>query len=152
MDIRFASESGEFNLRARAIILDGDEILMVRNKKRGYYYPIGGHVEVGEACMDAVIRECEEETGLTYEVDRLVFIHENFYTRTMLLYHEIIFYFLMKPNARPTKTQTDDGESLVWLPIAKLAEEKAFPAFFSCRIADLPSSTEFINSGRSERQ
>jgi len=36
----------------------------------------GGHVEIGETCADAVIREMQEETGLTVVSPRLVGIKE----------------------------------------------------------------------------
>ena len=36
----------------------------------------GGHVEIGETCADAVVREMHEETGLTVVSPRLVGIKE----------------------------------------------------------------------------
>ena len=36
----------------------------------------GGHVEIGETCADAVVREMQEETGLTVVSPRLVGIKE----------------------------------------------------------------------------
>ena len=39
-------------------------------------------MHVGEAAEDAVKREVFEETGIKYEVERLAFIHENFFKGT----------------------------------------------------------------------
>ena len=36
----------------------------------------GGHVEIGETCADAVVREMQEETGLTVVSPRLVGIKD----------------------------------------------------------------------------
>lgn len=47
------------------ILKDGDKLL-VEKKNGGVIFP-GGHVETGESFRDSVIREMQEETGLTVE-------------------------------------------------------------------------------------
>lgn len=47
------------------ILKDGDKLL-VEKKNGGVTFP-GGHVETGESFRDSVIREMQEETGLTVE-------------------------------------------------------------------------------------
>lgn len=47
------------------IIKDGDRLL-VEKKNGGVIFP-GGHVEIGESIRESVIREMQEETGLTIE-------------------------------------------------------------------------------------
>ena len=51
---------------------EGEYLLQDRVKKdwKGYTLP-GGHVEPGESIVDAVVREMQEETGLTVETPRL---------------------------------------------------------------------------------
>ncbi|MCI8351710.1 MAG: 8-oxo-dGTP diphosphatase [Oscillospiraceae bacterium] len=51
---------------------EGEYLLQDRVKKdwKGYTLP-GGHVEPGESIVDAVVREMQEETGLTVENPRL---------------------------------------------------------------------------------
>lgn len=60
---------------------------------------------MGETAEEAIVREVYEETGIHYEVDKLAFIHENFFLGDGSLEgkecHEIAFYFLMK--SRGTK-------------------------------------------------
>lgn len=60
-------------LTVLCLVEDGDRILLqdrVKEDWRGYALP-GGHVEPGESFVDAVIREMEEETGLTVLDPRL---------------------------------------------------------------------------------
>ena len=91
-----------FRYRAAAIIIEEGCVLFAGNEKDDYFYSIGGGVHVGETAEDAVRREVLEETGVAYEIDRLAFIHENFFSESSgslsgLDCHEIAFYFLMKP-------------------------------------------------------
>ncbi len=51
------------------MIRDGEKVLVIDRQKPdwpGVTFP-GGHVEKGESFVDAVIREVQEETGLTIE-------------------------------------------------------------------------------------
>ena len=61
-------------LTVLCLIEDGNKILLQNRLKkdlRGYALP-GGHVELGESFVDALIREMKEETGLTVLDSRLV--------------------------------------------------------------------------------
>ena len=60
-------------LTTLCMITRGDEILLqnrVKTDWRGYCFP-GGHVEPGESIVDSVIREMQEETGLTIHNPKL---------------------------------------------------------------------------------
>ena len=104
MDCSFTNGTKRFRYRACAIIIEDDYILFAKNERDDYYYSIGGAVEVGETLEDAVKREVFEETGGNYEIDRLLFFHENFFngsgTLSGLECHEIAFYYLMKPKGK----------------------------------------------------
>ena len=54
-------------LGARAVLLDGDRVLLLRHTYMpGWHFP-GGGVEPGETAEEAARREAEEETGLRVE-------------------------------------------------------------------------------------
>jgi 8-oxo-dGTP diphosphatase len=61
------------------ILKRGDEVLLVKRSNSGYYdgwYSLpAGHVEYRELPFDALIRECEEEIGITLKKDDLHFAH-----------------------------------------------------------------------------
>ncbi len=114
-------------------------VLLAKNDKENYYYSVGGGVHIGETAKDAVERECFEETGVHFEVERLAVIHENFWNGSGaydsgLACHEISFYYIMKP--RGTKelngngyTRFGDKETVEWIPIKDLHKYKCFPTF-----------------------
>jgi ADP-ribose pyrophosphatase YjhB (NUDIX family) len=59
----------------------------------------GGHVEFGETLAECLSREIFEESGLNVEADKLVYVHENFYTLNRVTTHEVGFYFLVDLNS-----------------------------------------------------
>ena len=152
MDCGFQNGNGWFRYRAAAIIIEDGHVLFVKNQVDPYYYSVGGGVHLGEKAEDAVKREVLEETGVVYEVDRLAFIHENFFegsgTLEGLKCHEISFYFLMK--SRGTKELASNSysqgvqEFMHWLPINKLKDYVAYPTFFADKLLNLSENVEHI--------
>jgi 8-oxo-dGTP pyrophosphatase MutT (NUDIX family) len=53
-----------------------NRVLLVRNSYQPCWSSPGGSVERGESSLDAVIRECKEETGLHIELNEAVLIQE----------------------------------------------------------------------------
>lgn len=64
-------------IRAVAIIVDSDNILLMHriNQGKEYYTFPGGGVENGETVEQAVLREVQEETSLAVEIDKLLYHH-----------------------------------------------------------------------------
>ena len=64
---------------ARAIILQGDKMLLMYRDKNGktYFTLVGGRVQDGESPEQALAREVKEETGLDIVSSRLVYIEEH---------------------------------------------------------------------------
>lgn len=151
-DCGFTRENKWFRYRAAAIIIEDEYVLFASNEKEKYYYSIGGGVHMGESAEEAVIREVYEETGVKYEIERLAFIHENFFIGDGSLdgkeCHEIAFYFLMKP--RGTRKLNSNSytqgvkENMYWLPINKLEEYRAYPMFFREKLNNLKDGIEHI--------
>lgn len=143
-DLCLKTEDGILNVRVGAIIMRGEEFLMVENDRFDHKYSVGGRIKFGETAEEAVIREVFEETGVKMEIDRLGFIHENFFPGDSLakrgsLVHEISFFFYMKVPAdfEPVCASfTEDGnaERLVWI---KADHPKTYyPAFFRTELAN----------------
>lgn len=78
-DCCFTHEENWFRYRVGAIILEENSVLVATNDAYDFCYSIGGGVHLDESAEEAVRREVLEETGLPYEIDRLAFVHENFF-------------------------------------------------------------------------
>lgn len=137
MDISFRTDEGRFNFRVGAIIIQNNHILMVTNHRDPYYYSVGGRVHLHESLEEAVLREVLEETGVPLEIEKLGFIHENFFTleHSGEVFHEISFFYYMKPLAnflQINASLTEDGieEKLEWIPLDNINEYALYPEFF----------------------
>ena len=129
---------GILNIRVGAIILKDGKILMVRNEQTGYFYSVGGRIKFGETAEEAVLREVREETGTRLEIDRLGFVHENYFvadwpTRLGKEYYELSFFFYMKTpeDFEPvcaSFAESDRREFLEW--VTPDEPRTIFPAFF----------------------
>lgn len=137
-DCGFTRETKWFRYRAAAIIVEDGCVLLAGNDRDEYFYSVGGGVHVGETAEAAVVREVWEETGVSYAVDRLAVIHENFFSGTGIIdkldCHEISFYFLMKPRGNRKvncQSTTADGvaEHMHWILISDLDKYHAYPVW-----------------------
>jgi 8-oxo-dGTP pyrophosphatase MutT (NUDIX family) len=63
----------------RAIVIEGDKILVMHRNKQGsqYYTLVGGRVNEGESLEQALVREIKEETGLEIVEARPVYFEEH---------------------------------------------------------------------------
>lgn len=152
-DCGFTKGDRWFRYRAAAVIVEDGCILLAQNDRDDYLYSVGGAVEMGETAEDAVRREVFEETGVKYEVERLLFIHENFFegegSIDSLHCHEVAFYFLMKPRGSKvldSHSTTSDGipERMVWIPIEELKNYRHFPDFIGQKLNNIRPGIEHI--------
>lgn len=137
-DMTLPIDGGFVNIRVGAIIMKGGKFLMVGNDQSPYLYSVGGRLRFGETAEEAVVREVYEETGVKMEIDRLGFVHENYFiadwpAKRGKTYYEISFYFYMKtpedftPNAE-SFTEGGTREFLIW--VSPDSEQKYYPEFF----------------------
>lgn len=150
MDCFFLHKEEGFRYRAGAIIIEDGCVLMIKNDKDSYLYSVGGAVHIGETAEDAVQREVLEETGEHYDVERLLFIHENFFYEKVRHCHELSLYFLMKQkgtkNLKGASSCGMNGakENCIWIPLNEYRNYKAYPQFFVEKLFFLPPYPEHI--------
>lgn len=157
-DMTVPCDNGLINIRVGAIIMKNGKMLMVGNKIRPeYLYSVGGRIKFGETAEEAVIREVYEEAGIRMEVDRLGFVHENYFygdaaSNLGKLIYEISFYFYMKvpENFEPISqsfTEDDHAEFLEW--ITPDSSIKYYPEFFRTELEHPQSGVKhFVSDER----
>ena len=152
-DMCVPCDNGLINLRVGAIIMQDGKLLMVGNKKRPeYLYTVGGRIQFGETAEEAVIREVYEETGVRMAIDRLGFVHENYFygdddLNDGKLIYEISFYYYMKTPADFTpvcRSFTEDGQEEFLRFIAPDSTEKYYPDFFRTELKSPTNSVKYF--------
>ncbi|KQU81681.1 hypothetical protein ASE08_24635 [Rhizobacter sp. Root16D2] len=91
--ISFDAGSHRFHLRAAAIVVRGDDVLLHRAEGDDFWALPGGRVESGEEAVTAVARELHEELGLVIQPGPLVLLVENFFVHGGERQHEVGLYF-----------------------------------------------------------
>lgn len=151
-DMSVQCGDGLINIRVGAIIMKDGKLLMVGNQRSDYLYSVGGRIKFGETAEQAVVREVFEETGTKMDIDRLGFIHENYFygdapTNFGKLIYEISFFFYMKipQNFEPecnSSTEDDSREYLKW--ISPDSGQKIYPEFFKTELQTFQSQVRHI--------
>lgn len=154
-DMCVACGDGFLNIRSGAIIMKDGKLLMVGND-RDYLYSVGGRLKFGETAEEAVVREVFEETGVQMEIDRLGFVHENYFygdapsNRNRLIY-EISFFFYMKvPDTfapiNESFTEGNSKEHLVW--VSPDADVPIYPEFFKTELKNPADTVKYFTTDR----
>ncbi len=149
MDVGYKNSDVSFSLRSAALIIKDNKLLVAKNDNYDCFYTLGGGVNLNEASTESIIRECREETGYDFEIDRLAFVQERFYTLENCRHHEVVFFYLMKNIAVDIKdgTKTDQQcEHLYWLPVDELEKTNLVPAFLKTVLKSMPKETVHIVS------
>ena len=142
-DMTVECGEGFINIRVGAIIMKDGKFLMAGNERNDYLYSVGGRVKFGETAEEAVVREVYEETGVKMEIERLGFVHENYfigndYNKSGKLIYEVSLFFYMKvpedfePVCTSYTEEDHNREYLKW--VSPDTEETVFPEFFRTEI------------------
>ena len=152
-DMCVVCDDGILNIRAGAIIMKNGKLLMVGND-RNYLYSVGGRLKFGETAAEAVVREVFEETGVKMEIDRLGFVHENYFygdapSNQNKLIYEISFFFYMKvPDTfapvSDSFTEGNSKERLVWVALDE--DIQIYPEFFKTELKNSSDTVKYFTT------
>ncbi|MGT2950765.1 NUDIX hydrolase [Streptococcus cuniculi] len=128
---------------------EGRVVVQRRDPKRyrwsGLAFP-GGHVEAHENFHDAVVREVQEETGLTIEHPQLVGL-KHWPDKEGHRY----IVFLYKATTFSGQLQSSDEGEVFWLPKSDLPQmELAYDLLEVLKVMDDPTLSEFFYRKKDE--
>ena len=130
MDISINVEDYKLNVRAAAIIIHNNKILVHKNIHEDYYALLGGRVQIGEDSETTIKREILEELGKEIEITGYISTIENLFQHHNGKYHEIMFVykaeFVNEEDKKIEHTikniEGEDYLSYEWLDLKKLDE------------------------------
>ena len=130
---------------------DGMVLLCDSHKWPGLYTVPGGHVELGETCEEALVREIKEEVGLDIKVLELVSIQQVIYPKEFWKRaHFIFFDYLCTVDGNQTPVvDSNEIQGTIWVDpkeALKLNIDRYLKHFIR-RLLD-KQSTSFIISWR----
>lgn len=145
--ITFRHNGYQFGLRAAAIILHGDNVLLQRAVHDDFWAMPGGRIEFQEAAIDTLKREMLEEINTHVEVERLLWVMENFFEYQASACHELSLYFLTHLPSDSALLQlaefegTEEHLKLIfkWFNRHQLADVRVYPTFFRDALKTVPS-------------
>ncbi len=153
-DMCVPCEDGIINIRVGAIIMRDGKILMVGNERADYVYSVGGRIKFGETAEEAIIREVFEETGVKMEIDRLGFIHQNYFygdapSNLGKLIYEVSFYFYMKTPIdfeliSESFTEDNIKEQLKW--VSPDDDIIIYPTFFKTELQNPTNTVRYFSN------
>jgi 8-oxo-dGTP diphosphatase len=113
---------------ARGILTSGSRVLLCRNVASGYYYLPGGHVEHGESAAKALLRELDEEGGISARVGDCLLVHENSFEAQGRRYHEINVVFHVEQDDDAAVIVSKEADiGLEWVDLASVVDMDVRP-------------------------
>ncbi len=127
-----------FQLRAAAVVVEDEFVLLHRLEGDEYWSLPGGRVEAGEDAASTLVREMHEEVGESITCGELLYVVENFFAGAAKPYHEVGLYFaarLAGPSLLRDRSRAHlgcEGKHRLefrWFALAQLANLDLRPSF-----------------------
>ncbi|GGH27670.1 NUDIX hydrolase [Paenibacillus segetis] len=144
--ITFERNNNKFNFRVAGILIHNGKLLLHTTKTDDFWNLPGGRVEFNESTEQALIRELQEELGVTIQLERLVYVNEDFFEYDCKKYHEIGFYYLMSLPANHDILQKkeefygleDNGRLIFkWFEVEELLDLEVYPEILKTDIKEI---------------
>ncbi|MPN04684.1 hypothetical protein SDC9_151929 [bioreactor metagenome] len=153
MDITFYNnDSTVFNYRTCGVISDGKRILLHRKEDDDFWALVGGRVQMLEPSDCSIKREIKEELGEVIEINRLLWMVENFFRNGDKQYHEISTIYLVNLdkeswllNQKHSFNGIEDKKLIYkWFSFDELNSLDIRPSFLKEKLLSLPNNPNHI--------
>lgn len=144
-DWLFTGDTYICDLRAAGVLIKNGCVLMQRDAGGTEYALPGGHVHIGEDTEHALVREWQEEMGISVSCEKLLWTEECFWRWQDRQAHNLCFYYLIE--AKDTAALPKSGVFIPhrdnprvevgWLAIDQLERTTVYPAFIKEKIHHL---------------
>jgi ADP-ribose pyrophosphatase YjhB (NUDIX family) len=163
--VTYEKKHKTFVYRVAAVIVNHERVLLHRTESDHFWSLPGGQTGVNEPAIEALKREMREELADEVEVERLLWVVENFFhdQKQDKQFHELGLYFLahlplhsshLIENGSSSGFEMENKSEFIfqWFPqdAAELRKIPIYPLFLKYGLANLPLETEHvINQDRS---
>ena len=156
MDLTVVLDNKKLNIRACALIIHNNKLLVHNNVNESHVALVGGRVKIGESSEDTLKREIKEEMGKENEILEYVSTIENFFDADDMPYHEIMFVYKVDFKNDEDKKIIDsikniEGEDELrydWIDLDKIEEYTLKPQILKSMIKNKNFSIHEINDDR----
>jgi ADP-ribose pyrophosphatase YjhB (NUDIX family) len=138
-----------FTLRTAGVVLHAGTVLLQRLAHEEHWFLPGGRVEALESTSETLLREMHEELGVSAQIERLLWIIENFFVQGERAYHEVGFYyrlhlppdFVARTASAPLSVQEGDVSFVFqWFPLDQLPRF-VYPTCIAARLPHISSQS-----------
>ena len=156
MDLTVVLDNKKLNIRACALIIHNNKLLVHNNINENHVALVGGRVKIGESSEDTLKREIKEEMGKEIEILEYVSTIENFFDADDMPYHEIMFVYRVDFKDDADKkiidsiknTEGEDELRYDWIDIDKIEQYPLKPQILKRMIKKRCFSIHEINDDR----
>lgn len=156
MDLSIVLDKQKLNIRACAIIIHNNKLLVHNNVNESHVALVGGRVEAGESSEQTIKREIMEEMGKEIEILEYVTTIENFFDADDMPYHEIMFVYRVDFKNEEDKkivdsiynVEGDDELRYDWIDLDKIDEYPLKPKILKNMITNNKYPVHEINDDR----
>lgn len=140
--------NNKFNYRVVGVLIDGNKVLMQKRVNDKFWALPGGRGEMMETSIDTIKREYKEELNITIDVERLLWVAENFFNFNDTNVHEISFYYLVSLQKDEFITKLDqfngleEGKDIIfkWFNLSSIKDDPIQPKFLKDELLNIDES------------
>ncbi|WP_099159913.1 8-oxo-dGTP diphosphatase [Virgibacillus ndiopensis] len=104
------------------IVIDNEQVLLLKKPRRGWYAIPGGKMEQGESIKESVTREYREETSLNIKNPRLAGVFTfNIFDHETIIQEWMMFTFVCQTFDGKLTEHCVEGE-LEWIPLNQILD------------------------------